>query len=136
MVEETQVPRMTVLLVEDEPLLRMFSADALSDAGFNIIETGTADEAATILDAREDVAAVVADIQTPGALDGLGLVRLAYETKPRIARLLVSGRVRPKPGDLPPDTLFIAKPYDADALAERLFAMLDARSACRSRAQH
>jgi len=124
MIEETQTRRMTVLLVEDEPLLRMFSAEAFSEAGFNIIEAGTADEAASILKAREDVKAVVADIQTPGTLDGLGLVRLAYEKNPRIARLLVSGRVRPTPQDLPPDTLFVAKPYDADALAGRLFAIL------------
>jgi DNA-binding response OmpR family regulator len=126
MVEEKQTRRMTVLLVEDEPLLRMFSADAFSEAGFNIIEAETADDAASILRLREDVKAVVTDIQTPGALDGLGLVRLMYETKPRIARLVVSGRVRPKPEDLPPDTLFVAKPYDADALAERLFAILRA----------
>jgi DNA-binding response OmpR family regulator len=129
MVEEKQTRRMTVLLVEDEPLLRMFSADALSEAGFNIIEAETADDAAAILGLHEDVKAVVTDIQTPGALDGLGLVRLVYETKPRIVRLIVSGRVRPKPEDLPPDTLFVAKPYDADALAERLFTMLQADAA-------
>jgi DNA-binding NtrC family response regulator len=124
MAEEMHPRRLTVLLVEDEPLLRMFSADAFSEAGFNIIEAGTADEAASILKAREDVEAVVTDIQTPGTLDGLGLVRLVYETNPRIARLLVSGRVRPAPEDMPPDTLFVAKPYDADALAGRLFAIL------------
>jgi len=126
MVEETLAPPMTVLLVEDEPLLRTFSADAFSNAGFNIIEAGTADEAASILTTRDDVSAVVTDIQMPGALDGLGLVRLLYATKPQIARVVVSGRVRPKPGDLAPDTLFVAKPYDADALASRLFAMLRA----------
>jgi DNA-binding response OmpR family regulator len=129
MVKEMPTPRMTVLLVEDEPLLRMFSADAFSEAGFNIIEAETADEAASILKMREDVKAVVTDIQTPGAMDGLGLVRLAYETKPRIARLVVSGRVRPRTEDLPPDTLFVAKPYDADALAERVFAMLQTKAA-------
>jgi CheY-like chemotaxis protein len=129
MVEKMQTPRMTVLLVEDEPLLRMFSADAFSEAGFNIIEAETADEAASILKAREDVKAVVTDIQTPGAMDGLELVRLAYETKPKIVRLLVSGRARPRPEDLPPDTLFVAKPYDADALAGRVFSMLQTKAA-------
>ena len=120
------IRRMTVLLVEDEPLLRMFSADAFTDAGFDIIEAETADEAASILSTREDVRAVVTDIETPGELNGLGLVRRMYETQPQIARLVVSGRIRPAADEMPPNTLFFAKPYDADALAGRLVTILHA----------
>ena len=125
MAENMETSRMTVLLVEDEPLLRMFSADALADAGFNIIEVATADEAASILHTRKDVQAVVTDIQTPGVMDGLELVRFVFEAKPRVARLVVSGRLRPRPEDLPPDTLFVPKPYDADVLAGHIMAILE-----------
>jgi CheY-like chemotaxis protein len=59
-------PRPVVLLVEDEPLLRFFASDVLEEEGFEVIETGTADEALTWLDVRDDVRVIVTDIQMPG----------------------------------------------------------------------
>ena len=41
-------PRMVILVVEDEPLVRMFLADALDEAGFKVFEAVNADEAVTL----------------------------------------------------------------------------------------
>ena len=51
--------RTVLLLVEDEPLVRMFNADVLDDAGFRVVEAANADEAIALFEARPDIRAVV-----------------------------------------------------------------------------
>jgi CheY-like chemotaxis protein len=69
-------PRMVVLVVEDETLVRMFMADFLDEAGFKVFEAVNADEALTVLKARPDVQVVVTDIEMPaGSMNGLRLAR-------------------------------------------------------------
>jgi two-component system, response regulator PdtaR len=69
-------PRMVVLVVEDQTLVRMFMADFLDEAGFKVFEAVNADEALTVLQARSDVQAVVTDIEMPaGSMNGLKLAR-------------------------------------------------------------
>ncbi len=103
--------RMVVLAVEDEPLVRMFVADFLDEAGFKVFEAVNADEAMTILQARPDVQAVVTDIEMPGSMNGLELARLIHERWPGIGVLVTSGRERPGPDDLSEKVAFLAKPY-------------------------
>jgi CheY-like chemotaxis protein len=64
-----------ILLVEDEVLIRMLAAEILSEAGFTVIESASADEALTILQARSDVQLLFTDVNMPGSLDGLALGR-------------------------------------------------------------
>jgi CheY-like chemotaxis protein len=69
-------PRMVVLVVVDETLVRMFMADFLDEAGFKVFEAVNADEALTVLKARPDVQVVVTDIEMPaGSMNGLRLAR-------------------------------------------------------------
>jgi CheY-like chemotaxis protein len=65
--------RTVVLVVEDEFLIRMDAVDALGDAGFEMLEASSADEAIEILNARDDVNVVFTDVHMPGSLDGLAL---------------------------------------------------------------
>ncbi len=64
-----------ILIVEDEFLLRMDSAELIENAGFEVIQAGNADEAIEILKARPDIHVVFTDIQMPGSMDGLKLAR-------------------------------------------------------------
>ncbi len=59
-------PRMVILLVEDEPLVRMFLSDLLDEAGFKVFEAVSSDEAISMLQARPDVQAIITDIEMPG----------------------------------------------------------------------
>jgi CheY-like chemotaxis protein len=102
---------MVILVVEDEPLVRMFLADALDEAGFKVFEAVNADEALTILQARPDVQAVITDIEMPGSMNGIALAKAVQDRWPGIGLLVTSGRVRPGPDDLPADVAFLAKPY-------------------------
>jgi CheY-like chemotaxis protein len=65
--------RPVVLIVEDEFLIRMASAEAIRDAGFEVLEAANADEAIGILESRRDIRVVFTDIQMPGSMDGAKL---------------------------------------------------------------
>jgi CheY-like chemotaxis protein len=65
----------TVLLVEDEPLVRMLLAEELREAGLSVVEAGDAGEALSFLSATDQIDIVVTDIQMPGDMDGRELAR-------------------------------------------------------------
>ena len=115
------------LIVEDEPLVRMFAADILGEAGFAVLETGTADEALQIITAGTLLAAVMTDIEMPGSLDGLELAR-CIEAKAGIPVVIVSGRRLPRPDELPQEALFLAKPYSEKLLIDTLEACCSSRT--------
>jgi len=115
-----------ILIVEDEPLVRMFAADISGEAGFAVLETGTADEALQII-AGTLLAAVMTDIEMPGSLDGLELAR-CIEAKAGIPVVIVSGRRLPRPDELPQEALFLAKPYSEKLLIDTLEACCSSRT--------
>ena len=105
-------------MVEDDPLVLLSAAETLRAAGFVVTEAETADEALAILQAASGGMDVVfTDVETPGELDGLALARLVVLTWPATPVIVTSGRVRPRPGELPEAARFVAKPYDLDQVA-------------------
>ena len=62
-------PSRDVLIVEDDPLIRMFGVDLLEDAGFEVIEASSADEALAILERSHEVRLVFTDIDMPGSMN-------------------------------------------------------------------
>lgn len=100
-----------ILVVDDEPLLRIFAVDFLADAGFMVYEASNADEALEVLGARPDIFAVFTDMQMPGSLDGVGLARRIKENWPGIFVIVTSGQQAPQNGDLLDDVPFLTKPY-------------------------
>lgn len=108
--------RSIVLVVEDEPLLRMAAADMAEGAGFVVVEAVNATEAIRILEARADIRIVFSDIDMPGGLDGIKLAALIRNRWPPIEIILVSGHGHPTNDDLPARTLFFPKPYREDEI--------------------
>ena len=113
-----------VLIVEDDPLLRMFATEVVSEAGYVALEARDADEALALLVARPDIALLFTDIDMPGSMDGLKLAHAVSNRWPPIKILVVSGQVRPKPSDLPSNSRFFAKPYRPAALVGELRTLL------------
>ena len=109
--EPQKPPLGTILVVEDEFLLRVVAAEFLENEGFVVLEACNADEAMEILCSRTDVSLVLTDINMPGSMDGLELAHLTYRRWPQIKIVVVSGKVKPSSSDLPPDSRFIEKPY-------------------------
>jgi CheY-like chemotaxis protein len=92
----------------------------VSDAGFEVVEAGNADEAIAILEARPDIHIVFTDIQMPGSMDGLKLARFVRDRWPPVKLVATSGRVAVVEGELSEGGLFIGKPYTATRIAEIL----------------
>jgi CheY-like chemotaxis protein len=115
--------RQVVLVVEDEPLLRMMAADLVEDAGFEAIEASDADEAVAILEIRTDIRVVFTDIDMPGSMDGMKLAAAIRDRWPPIEIIVTSGHVREKAVMLPPGSVFFSKPYDPGKVTATLRRM-------------
>jgi DNA-binding NtrC family response regulator len=115
-----------VLLVEDEPLVRMTAADELAEAGFQVLEAANADMALAVLEARSDeVHVLFTDIYMPGSMKGLGLAENVHARWPHIALLISSGYQRPHPDQIPDSGGFLGKPYHCDELAQHIREQLE-----------
>lgn len=112
-----------VLVVEDEPLVRMFAIHFVEDAGFEVVEAADADQAVAILEARSDLQIMFTDIDMPGSMDGMKLARAVRDRWPPIEIIIVSGHRRPVDDDLPARAVFFPKPYDVDAVTAELNRM-------------
>lgn len=124
--ENDAVPS-TILVVEDEVLIRFVVADYLRDCGFQVLEAANADEAMRLLETdKVEVDIVFSDIQMPGSIDGMGLARWVRTRFPAIKIVLTSGNVRT--AELAEDLCHLQpieqKPYSHEALLTRLQSLL------------
>ena len=103
--------RTLILAVEDEPAVRAVAVEALEDDGFEVIEAPSADHAATILQARDDIAVVFTDVTMAGELNGFDLARIAEKLHPNISVIVTSGALPSGFSGLAPDARFLQKPY-------------------------
>ena len=117
--------RPVVLVVEDEPLVRMDAADVLEQAGFEVIEAADARSAQEALERRSDIGVLFTDVQMPGAMNGLDLAWLVHDRWPRIGLVITSGHLRPEQQGLPDGAVFIAKPYAEQAPTTIIRTLLD-----------
>jgi len=113
-----------ILVVEDEAIIRMGAVGMLEEAGFATIEAATADDAIQILEMRADIRAVFTDVNMPGTLDGLRLVRLIRGRWPPIHLIVTSGLILPGEGDIPAGGRFIRKPYKMDDVISTIHELL------------
>lgn len=111
-----------VLVVEDEVLIRLTIIDALEDAGFEVIQAASADEAIGIIK-EQTIHFLFTDIQMPGRLSGVDLARAVAERFPQAGIIVASGRLAPGDIELPPDAEFFSKPYSFSDIVARLNAL-------------
>jgi CheY-like chemotaxis protein len=105
-----------ILLVEDEPLVRIFTGELLTEAGFKVLEAANASEALTILGADLTVSVLLSDVDMPPGVDGYELARTVHERWPTVEILVMSGRQWPQQGDLPEGAAFLGKPVPNEVL--------------------
>jgi two-component sensor histidine kinase/CheY-like chemotaxis protein len=122
--DSTEVP--SVLVVEDEMVLRMRAVDIVEDAGFHPVEAVNADQAISILESRSDISLLFTDIQMPGSMDGLKLAHAVHDRWPSIKIILVSGQVTPTDAERPADSRFFGKPLGVEQMIAELQAMVGA----------
>jgi CheY-like chemotaxis protein len=124
--ECTATRRQAVLVVEDEILVRFTVADYLRGAGYVVVEAVDAAEALGVFASGEPVDVVFTDVQMPGPMDGLMLMRWVQEHHPGVHVLVTSGK-----GDaalssgLIADGAFFSKPYALEEVASRIHSLLE-----------
>jgi DNA-binding NtrC family response regulator len=122
--------RRTVLLVEDDPLVRGVLAEALRDAEFDTIEASSIGEAVTTLCEHPSILVLLTDVNIAGQRGGLNLARAVHRRWPSTSIIVMSGWEKLEPDEIPPGSVFIPKPSIASKLVAEVRAAAD-----RARAQ-
>lgn len=116
----------TILLVEDEVVLRNVCRVYLESKGYTVLEAGNAKEAMKICQSHDHpIHVLITDIVMPG-LGGLELAKSALEIRPELSVVLVSGFTdRPLDREAISFGRFLQKPFSFDALARTIRSLLD-----------
>ena len=109
--------RPTVLLVEDEALLRMIIADELLDAGYSVVEASDGQRALEMLTEHSSVDLLFTDIRMPGGLSGWDVAEQARALCPNIPVIYATGFSDDRPRVVP-GARFFRKPYRASAIVD------------------
>jgi CheY-like chemotaxis protein len=99
----------TILVVEDEVMIRLLMADVLREEGYLVIEAASGDEAMDILLSGQDIDLIVTDVRMPGQTDGMALTAFSKRVNPDRPVIVVSGHLPPEAADSADE--FLQKPY-------------------------
>jgi CheY-like chemotaxis protein len=124
MVITNTAPAATVLVVEDETLVRMCTTAFLEDAGYRVLEAANGQEALSQLQHHPEIVLVVTDVHMPGSPDGLALVDIASREYPAIRAVVVSGKAMLRDDLIPGDGRFLAKPYSQAQITQTVRELL------------
>lgn len=121
---ELEQDQMSVLVVEDEVLIRLMIADALRSQGITVIEASNADEAMHVLQSVLAVQLLLTDIRMPSSLDGLALAHAARVARPGLKLIVASSQAADDEVMNLADAFF-SKPYDLNAIVNRVKSLLE-----------
>lgn len=114
-----------VLVVEDEPFVRMVAADALTEQGIMAWEASDAGEALHVLEEHPNIGVVFTDVNMPGDMDGVGLAHEVCRRRPDVTVIVTSGAVSVDEHTLPDHGTFLPKPYPTGRLVRIVQERLD-----------
>lgn len=117
------MPQPVMLIVEDEPLIRMCAVDFAEEAGYVGLEAGDSAEAVAILERGEKVEILFTDITLPGEMDGIDLAQLVGKRWPDVRIMLASGALAGLPADIAPGAFRLPKPYGITQFLEAVEQM-------------
>ncbi|MEI5688895.1 MULTISPECIES: response regulator [Sphingomonas] len=113
----------TILIVEDEALVRFDLVDFFTLAGWRVFEADHAEAAIAILDSHKEIRVVLTDVQMPGSMDGVKLAHYVRERFPPTVLFVVSGNAPIPQSELPARTTFLPKPFDPHRLLRQIEGM-------------
>jgi len=124
--ESPRQPEIAVLIVEDEPLIRMGTVALIEDSGFVVYEANSADAAIRILELHNEIRLIFTDVKMPGSMDGLKLAHYVRGRWPPLKIIVTSGHVKIREESLPAGSFFLQKPYDPDTMIQTVRDLLAA----------
>jgi two-component system NtrC family sensor kinase len=135
--DQTEAPALTradkhyecILLVEDDPDVSRFVAEALAEFGYRVLHAGTAAEAVELLQKTPEIALLFTDVVLPGGMNGRELANMAAQLRPGLPVLFATGYTRNAiihHGRLDANVELLVKPFTTEALARKVRQVLDA----------
>ncbi|UIY45687.1 PAS domain-containing hybrid sensor histidine kinase/response regulator [Methylobacterium radiotolerans] len=113
----------TVLVVDDEPTVRMLVTDVLSDLGYTAVEAADGAGGLKVLQSDARVDLLITDVGLPGGLNGRQMADAARVTRPDLKVLFITGYAENallSNGQLDPGMAVLTKPFAVDTLAARI----------------
>jgi PAS domain S-box-containing protein len=117
----------TVLVIDDEPTVRMLVTDVLRDLGYVAIEAADGGSALAILQSNARVDLLITDLALPGGMNGRQVAEVARELRPDLAVLFITGYAENaliRNGHLEPGMQVVTKPFTVEMLATRIKNLL------------
>ena len=120
---ESSNDAVTVLVVEDEPLILDMISQELAEQGFAVLEAETGEAALSIIESGQTVDVLLTDMGLPGELDGWRLAATAREAKPELPVIYVTGYTVDREAAVP-GSVFLKKPYRPSAITETIRTLI------------
>jgi len=120
--------RETVLVVDDEPTLRMVVAEVLVDSGFAAIEAADGAEALAVLRTPARVDLLITDISLPGGMNGMQVAEAGLAIRPDLKVLFITGYAEntvARAGFRGTNVKVLTKPFSVDALGAKIRDIID-----------
>jgi len=117
----------TILVIDDEPSVRMLIAEVLADAGFAAIEAADGPSALTIIESNARIDLLITDVGLPGGLNGRQIADAARVQRPGLKVLFVTGyaeNVASQGSQMDAGMSLITKPFEIATLAQKIREVL------------
>jgi PAS domain S-box-containing protein len=125
---ETQTGSETVLVVDDEAVVRMLVTETLSELGYHPLEAGDTQSALKILQSNARIDVLITDVGLPGGMNGRQLADKARETRCDLKVLFITGYAENAAvgnGRLEPGMHVLSKPFAMDQLSAKIRSVLE-----------
>lgn len=113
----------TVLIVDDEPTVRMLISDVLDELGYAAIEAADATSALKVLQSNVRLDLLITDVGLPGGMNGRQMADAARQHRPSLPVLFITGyaeKAAIRSGDLGPGMHVLIKPFAMEDLVSRI----------------
>ena len=121
----------TVLVVDDEPTIRMLIAETLADLGYQAIEAADAASALKVLESDAEIDLLISDVGLPGGMNGKQMADSARAKRPKLRVLFITGYAENatiSSGSLEPGMHVMSKPFPMEKLASRIRFIMESPS--------
>ncbi len=119
----------TILLVDDEPTVRLLLTDALGDLGYTLIEAADSLAGLKVLRSNVHIDLLITDVGLPGGMNGRQMADAGRELRPALKTLFITGYAEHAAfwhGRLEPGMEVLTKPFAMDALVTRVAELMGA----------
>jgi PAS domain S-box-containing protein len=119
----------TVLVVDDDPTVRMLVTEVLSENSYNILEANDGPSATRIIESDRRIDLLITDVGLPGGMNGRQVASAARVRRPDLKVLFITGYAENtaiKNGHLEPGMAVLAKPFAMSTLSNKIRGMLEA----------